>query len=94
MVLLDDVSCHEPVFDGGGRTRTIGDLLRVAPDLKSEKAKHFILNYQMMKNKRTFRIEAYWKQYKDLVRFDPERIYFPDAYHNTGDGYARGIDVF
>ncbi|NNF34771.1 MAG: TonB-dependent receptor, partial [Saprospiraceae bacterium] len=38
-------------------------LLRVEPNLIAEKSTHFIVNYQWMKNNRTFRIEAYDKRY-------------------------------
>ena len=47
-----------------------------------------------MKNNQTFRVEGYWKQYKDLVAFNPANPYLPDSYFNSGDGYARGVDVF
>ncbi|MCB0804691.1 MAG: hypothetical protein KDC05_02780, partial [Bacteroidales bacterium] len=59
-----------------------------------EKAMHYILNYQYMKKKRTFRVEAYYKVYDNLVKFDT--LYSTDAtsYNNNGDGYARGLDVF
>jgi hypothetical protein len=56
--------------------------------LQSERAEHFILNYQVVNDRRTFRIESYHKKYSQLVRFDNEGI------DNSGDGYARGIEVF
>ena len=51
----------------------VNELLRYTQDLDFEQASHFIFNYQRIKNKRTFRIEAYYKGYKDLVRFDPQQ---------------------
>ncbi len=59
-----------------------------------EKAIHYIINYQWMKKKKTFRIEAYYKDYSRLVKYDS--LYNPLAlsYNNTGKGYARGIDLF
>ncbi|NNF34585.1 MAG: TonB-dependent receptor, partial [Saprospiraceae bacterium] len=69
-------------------------LLRVEPNLIAEKSTHFIVNYQWMKNNRTFRIEAYDKRYDDLVKYDPELIFIPDSYNNFGKGYARGVDLF
>jgi len=69
-------------------------MLRVSSGLGSEKATHFIVNYQIMSNNRTFRIEGYWKEYQDLVTFDPAFPYLPDSYSNAGDGYARGFDIF
>lgn len=63
-------------------------------------ALHCILDYQIMKNDRTFRIEGYYKNYADLIR-EKGVPYTPDQYHtdfgkvdNTGYGYARGVDVF
>ncbi len=70
------------------------NLLRIANSLASEKAEHFILSYQASVNNRIFRIEAYRKNYSDLVKFDPLRQYQPSAYSNEGSGYARGIDLF
>ena len=51
------------------------------------------MNYQYTVASRTFRIEAYQKAYKDLVKYsiDDEGIY---QYTNGGDGHARGIDVW
>jgi vitamin B12 transporter len=53
-----------------------------------EKATHYILNFQYVDNKRTFRAEAYYKQYNDLVKF------VLDDTTNSGNGYARGFDLF
>lgn len=60
-------------------------------NLGFEKADHYILNYQWMSEDRTFRIELFDKEYRDLVKYtnDPE-IWI----NNSGKGYARGIDVF
>lgn len=61
-------------------------------DLDFELATHFIANYQWMNNDRTLRIEAYDKEYDNLVNYDWET---PEAWiNNQGFGYARGIDVF
>ena len=68
--------------------------LKVNQEIKPEKADHYILNYQLAKNKRTFRIEGYYKQYDNLVKFDAQNIYNPAAYSNAGNGYAKGLDVF
>ena len=53
----------------------------------AEKATHYILNFQHVDDKRTFRIETYYKQYADLVKFMPDT-------NNKGNGYASGIDIF
>ena len=50
-------------------------------------ATHYIINYQKKANNRLFRIEAYYKKYKDLVTKEP-------AVSNDGAGYARGVELF
>ena len=57
-------------------------------DIGAERATHFIANYQVTRQRKTFRIEAYQKNYNDLVKTTG------DSFENTGTGYARGIDVF
>jgi hypothetical protein len=55
--------------------------------LSFSKATHFILNYQYMAEKQTFRIEAYLKKYSDLITTAPSLA-------NEGEGYAKGIELF
>ena len=62
--------------------------------LKSEKADHYIINYQLTKNSRIFRVEAYYKNYSGLVKYDSLYAIAPGAYNNSGSGYAKGIDLF
>lgn len=71
--------------------------------LQYENATHAVLNYQLIKNKRTFRVEGYYKNYANLVReyaptsgyFDANPQRFPNGKtDNTGFGFAQGIDVF
>jgi hypothetical protein len=57
------------------------------------KATHYILNYQKMNKDRIFRVEAYYKQYEDLVKTVPVN-YFYSTYNNNGSGYAKGIELF
>ncbi len=60
-----------------------------------EKATHYILNYQYVTNDRTFRIEGYQKDYKNLVTQDSFDIFnYTYNYGNGGHGYARGLDFF
>ncbi|MCA6074274.1 TonB-dependent receptor [Fulvivirga sedimenti] len=54
-----------------------------------EKASHLILSYQITRKERTLRLEGYSKKYNDLVKEGPENVLL-----NTGDGYAKGIDLF
>lgn len=65
--------------------------VRVNPDLKNEKAEHFILNYQVITDSRTFRMETYYKRYSDLVKFGSAD---QTIINNNGTGYARGAEIF
>lgn len=51
------------------------------------KATHYILNYMKVTSLQTFRIEAFYKKYEDLVKTFP-------VYNNNGTGYAKGIELF
>jgi hypothetical protein len=70
------------------------DYLKYADYLSSEKASHYILNYQYSKNKQTFRTEIYYKDYSDLVKYDTSSAQFNSVFNNNGIGYAKGLDVF
>jgi hypothetical protein len=61
---------------------------------ESEKASHYILNFQYNKNGKTFRAETYYKDYRDLVKFDTKMAAFNSVYDNFGSGYAKGLDLF
>lgn len=66
--------------------------LRLNTDLESEKSDHYILNYQhITENNRTFRIEAYYKTYSDLVKFADGN---PFNLTNSGKGFAKGVELF
>lgn len=66
------------------------DLLRYNTDLHFERATHYMLNYQRIRNGFTFRVEAYYKKYERLAKINPA----DGRSTSTGDGYARGVDVF
>lgn len=66
-------------------------LVRVNHDLESEKAEHFILNYQLVENRRTLRIETYYKRYNKLVKYINGNSL---ELNNAGDGFARGVELF
>jgi outer membrane cobalamin receptor len=68
--------------------------LKITSKLIPEEAVHFILNYQYKLKDRLFRIEGFYKKYRDLVTFKIENDPNPQDYANNGHGYARGIDVF
>ncbi len=59
--------------------------------LQSEQAEHFIANYQFINNNRTFRVETYYKRYFDLVKYVNAD---PNTLENTGDGFAKGFELF
>lgn len=61
---------------------------------ESEKASHYILNYQYNKNGKTFRAEAYYKDYSNLVKYDTSSIQYNSVFTNNGSGYAKGLDLF
>jgi hypothetical protein len=62
--------------------------------LKDERADHYIFSFQSSKNKRTFRSELFYKDYKNLAKINHEAFYLADSYSNTGKGYAYGLDIF
>ncbi len=76
------------------RQRPENSYLLFSRELSSEKAAHLILNYQYEVNDRIFRFEVYRKWYRDLVKYESLYNSDPDSYDNSGDGYARGIDLF
>jgi len=59
--------------------------------LNQEKAEHFILNYQIMTDRKTFRVETYYKKYDQLIKFENGNPYL---LNNQGNGYAKGIELF
>ncbi|UBM57199.1 TonB-dependent receptor [Marinilongibacter aquaticus] len=68
--------------------------------LKYEIADHYILNYQLIKNRRTFRTEVFYKRYDQLVKekvegYNPNPYRFPTGeLSNKGNGFAQGFDLF
>ncbi|MBK7939631.1 MAG: TonB-dependent receptor plug domain-containing protein [Lewinellaceae bacterium] len=66
------------------------ELLRFHTGLRFERATHYMLNYQRIRDRFTFRVEGYYKTYDHLVKSDPET----GGSNNAGHGYARGVDVF
>jgi hypothetical protein len=70
------------------------EALRVNHSLKLEKAFHHILNYQYIANNRTFRVELYHKQYRNLICYDSINSPVPQSFRSSGYGYARGIDFY
>jgi outer membrane cobalamin receptor len=69
-------------------------ILKFNQDLKPQSTTHYILNYQLNKEGRIFRVEAYYKDYNDLVKYDTEFAAFDSNYSSKGFGVAKGIDLF
>ncbi|CAM2963387.1 TonB-dependent receptor [Flavobacterium frigoris] len=61
---------------------------------QSEKASHYILNFQYSKDNQTFRAEAYYKDYSNLVKYDTQAIAYNSVFNNEGSAYAKGLDIF
>ena len=74
------------------------DFLVYTQDFDFEKAAHYIFNYQYIGGNRTFRIEAYYKDYDKLARgtvYTYPYFNLPVIpFSSTGSGYAKGIDIF
>jgi hypothetical protein len=68
--------------------------LKFTTDLGPEKSEHSIITWQYKKASRTLRLEAYNKNYTDLVKFNEEYSTVPGNYTNNGSGYSRGFDMF
>lgn len=76
---------------GNFRQSPKNQYLRNNNQLASEQAEHYILNYQIISDRKTFRIEGYYKRYSDLVKFTNGD---PFLLTNSGKGYAKGIELF
>lgn len=61
--------------------------LAATTQLGYTKATHYIINYIKNTSLQTFRVEAFYKKYEDLVKTYP-------AYNNDGTGYAKGIELY
>jgi hypothetical protein len=70
------------------------DYLKYASNLQSEKAQHYILNYEFNKDRQIFKAEIYYKKYDNLVKFDTNSPVYTSTYNNSGSGYAKGLELF
>lgn len=70
------------------------EYLKFSNTVSSENASHFIANYQFVKEKQIFRVEAYYKKYNNLVKYNTQFSMPTSVFTNDGDGYSKGIDVF
>ncbi|MGV8992463.1 MAG: TonB-dependent receptor [Flavobacterium sp.] len=63
-------------------------------NFESEKASHYILNYSFSKDSKNFRAEAYYKDYRNLVKYNTASVHYNSDFDNSGSGYAKGLDLF
>ncbi|MFK8059332.1 MAG: TonB-dependent receptor, partial [Polaribacter sp.] len=71
------------------------EYLKFSQDFNSENTSHLIANFQNVQQGQIFRVEAYYKDYNNLVRFDgSQQPNFTSNFNNNGTGFAKGIDVF
>ena len=70
------------------------NILKFNQDLKPQSTTHYILNYQRNSLGKIFRVEAYYKDYKNLVKYNTDFASFDSDYNSNGFGFAKGIDVF
>lgn len=61
--------------------------------LNYQKAEHYILQLQKSEEGRNFRLEAFYKNYADLIK-TKALGYRPVAINNNGDGFAKGFEMF
>lgn len=72
----------------------MNEYLIYTDQLQPERADHYIFTFQTQEKGRLLRTELYYKDYKDLVKFDLETFYLPQSYDNSGKGFAYGLDIF
>lgn len=76
---------------GKFRQTAANQFVRTDNGVAPQRAEHFILNYQILTDRKTFRIETYYKKYDDLIKFQQGLTNSPT---NMGNGFARGIELF
>lgn len=61
---------------------------------ESEKAQHYILNYQFTKPGQILRADLYYKKYDNLVQYDTKELQYNSVFNNNGSGYAKGLELY
>lgn len=61
--------------------------------LNFQKAEHYVLQVQKSEEGRSFRLEAFYKNYTDLIK-TKVLDFRPVAINNNGDGFAKGFEIF
>jgi hypothetical protein len=62
-------------------------------NLQNAEASHYIFNYFLVNNNRTFRAETFYKTYNNLSTYNGTDL-APVNIRQNGSGYARGADFF
>lgn len=70
------------------------DYLKYHSDFNYERTSHYIFNYMYNNEGKTFRAEAYYKDYHSLVKYNTPTAQYNSVYNNNGYGFAKGIDLF
>jgi outer membrane cobalamin receptor len=70
------------------------EFLKFSDNFVAENTSQLIANFQYVKEKQILRVEAYYKDYNDLVKFDTQFLDPSSTFNNEGFGFAKGIDVF
>ncbi|MEC3908292.1 TonB-dependent receptor [Tamlana sp. 2201CG12-4] len=70
------------------------NVLKFDQDLKAQNTSHYIFNYQHNADGKIFRAEAYYKKYRDLIKYSDDFPDFNSDFSNDGYGFAKGIDFF
>ncbi len=69
-------------------------VLKYAPKLDWLEANHYIANYFYERAGHLLRIEAYHKEYSNLVKYNSMTPRYDSQYDNTGNGKVKGFDLF
>ncbi len=70
------------------------EFLKFTDNFVAENTSQLIANFQYVKEKQILRVEAYYKDYNDLVKYDTQFVDPTSNFSNSGSGYAKGVDVF
>lgn len=70
------------------------EYLKFDNQIAHQQATHYILNYLFTKNSRTLRAEIFYKDYRNLTKFDTQFASFNSQFSANGFGFAKGFDLF
>ncbi len=68
--------------------------LPTVASLDYSRAAHYILQFQKISSKQTFRLEAFYKKYNDLFKTSVSMTGREVASNNNGFGDAKGVELF